>query len=312
MADSNSAQPGMKLPFKSRLLSVLLGLSLLSACSSALNANDTKVLTLSAKHSHNLDPKLDEISGLATSDDKIWGINDSGGEATLYAFDPQTYQLIQSILLPQTSNSDWEDLAQDKHYIYVADTGNNFAIRQRLNIYKVPLAAIQAKGSVWIASIESTQKLTIEYADRQGVLPSKSHNFDSEALTVVNDKLWLFSKNRADSQTKLYKIDREMGEQLIAPVASYPVGGLITAADYSAADSKLLLLGYSKRSVFGHSFVWVIDVKGDLPDWASAIKYKLFPYAQWESIKWQTNQRFLVAAEESALSEQKIAQFTLP
>ena len=90
------------------------------------------------------------------------------------------------------------------------------------------------------------------------------------------------------------------------------MGGLITAADYSAVASKLLLLGYSKRSVFGHSFVWVVDVKDDMPNWRSAIKYKLFPYAQWESIKWQTGKRFLVAAEESALSEQKIAQFALP
>ena len=312
MAKSKRLKLAAKLPLKSRLLSLLLTLSLLTGCSSILNANDTKVLTLSAKHSHNLDPKLDEISGLATSDEKIWGINDSGGEATLYAFDPKTYRLIQSVQLPRTKNTDWEDLAQDKHFIYVADTGNNFALRQRLDIYKVPLAAIQAQGSATVSSVTTTQKLTIEYADREGVLPSKSHNFDSEALTVVNDQLWLFSKNRADAQTKLYKIDSKRAEQLISPVASYPVGGLITAADYSGEASKLLLLGYSKRSVFGHSFVWVVDVKDDLPDWGSAVKYKLFPYAQWESIKWQSGKRFLVAAEESALSEQKIAQFTLP
>jgi len=312
VSNSRKLNSAIKLSLKSQVVCLFLGLGLLTGCSSLLNASDTKEVTLSANHSHNLDPKLDEISGLATSADKIWGINDSGGEATLYAFDPKTYQLIQSILLPHTQNTDWEGLAQDSHYIYVADTGNNFAIRQSLNIYKVPLDAIQSKGTAPVSSVASTQKLTIEYADRQGILPRKSHNFDSEALAVVNNQLWLFSKNRADAQTKLYKIDTQRREQLIAPVASYPVGGLITGADYSAVDGKLLLLGYSKRSVFGHSFVWVVDVKEDLPNWSSAIKYKLFPYAQWESIKWQAGKRFLVAAEESVLSEQKIAQFTLP
>ena len=201
MAKHKSVKLAIKRWQHKQVICLLLGLSLLTGCSSILNAGDTKVVTLSAKYSHNLDPKLDEISGLATSDDKIWGINDSGGEATLYAFDPQTYQLIQSILLPQTQNTDWEDLAQDDQYIYVADTGNNYAIRQSLNIYKVPLAAIQAKGAAPVSSVASTEILTIEYADRQGFLPSKSHNFDSEALTVVNNQLWLFSKNRADSQT---------------------------------------------------------------------------------------------------------------
>ncbi|MCJ8340700.1 MAG: hypothetical protein MJK10_19725 [Pseudomonadales bacterium] len=301
-----------KLLLNSKIMAVLLAISLLAGCSSSLNASGVKIVTLSANHSHNLDPRLDEISGLATSDNKIWGINDSGGEATLYAFDPQTYQLIQSIMLPRALNTDWEDLAQDSHFIYVADTGNNFAIRQSLNIYKVPLDKIQAKGAAEVASITDTQVLTIEYADRKGILPRKSHNFDSEALTVVNDKLWLFSKNREDAQTKLYKIDRGRREQLVAPVARYPVDGLITAADYSAANNKLLLLGYSARTVFGHSFVWVVDITDDLPDWRSAIKYKLFPYAQWESIKWQGGKRFLVAAEDSVLSEQKIAEFTLP
>lgn len=268
-----------------------------------------KVKTLKAVKTVKLNAVLNEVSGLASSKDLYWGINDSGGEATLYGFDQGTYRLKKRIAIKKAFNLDWEELAEDDHYIYIADTGNNIAMRQSVDIYKVSkndLNAAVNKESV------SSSALQIVYRDKQNYLPQRRHNFDSEALTVVGDQLWLFSKNRKDFQTKLYRVSKHESKQTLSPVASFPVGGLITAADYNPKSQQLLLLGYSKKSAFGHSFIWLVDVKDQNLDWQSAVRYIVEPYAQWESIVWKGDNQFVLAAENSRLTSQMAAVFKLP
>jgi hypothetical protein len=289
---------------------IAVSLSYLTACSQiSIAGASTKVITLNAIERTTLDPIVKEISGLASTKNKYWGINDSGGEAALYSFDKMNKGLRNVVKIENALNIDWEDLAQDEQFIYIADSGNNIALRQSIDIYKISKQEL-IKSSV-NHSI-SSKILNISYADQDNFLPLKTHNFDSEALTAVNGKLWLFSKNRKDQRTKLYKLDKTSGSQSVAPVASYPVNGLITAVDYNPQSQQLIFLGYSKRAAFGHSFIWVVDVKDDLPVWNSAIRYKLKPYAQWEAIKWTSNTGFIAAAEKSGLMEQGLATFKLP
>lgn len=76
-------------------------------------------------------PRLDELSGMACSrrhPGLFWAHNDSGDEPRLYLFDLKGRDL-GSCLLAGVRNFDWEDMASldadGKHYLLVADTGNN-------------------------------------------------------------------------------------------------------------------------------------------------------------------------------------------
>ena len=42
---------------------------------------------------------------------------------------------IMEIELNELTHKDWEDIAADSDYFYVADTGNNYATREDLKIY---------------------------------------------------------------------------------------------------------------------------------------------------------------------------------
>ena len=254
-------------------------------------------------------PILEEISGLASTDNRYWGINDSGGEPALYGFSQQNFKRLNVVKITNASNFDWEDLAQDQQFIYIADSGDNFAWRSSIHIYKVDkqqLSSLTGNGQL------NSQKITITYTDKHNIIPQKNHNFDSEALAVVNDKLWLFSKNRADGLTKLYIIDKNIAQQQVAPAASFEVNGLITAVDYRPKTGQLLLLGYSQNALFGQSFIWRVDVQEQQVVWESAQRYRIKPYAQWESIKWIGDDRFILAAEDSPLGTQQLAVFQLP
>jgi hypothetical protein len=84
---------------------------------------------------------LDEVSGLAAShahEDVLWAINDSGNPARLHAVSLRGKQLAQ-YRVEGAKNVDWEDLASfdlhGKHYLLVADTGDNGGLRKSITLY---------------------------------------------------------------------------------------------------------------------------------------------------------------------------------
>ena len=86
---------------------------------------------------------LTEASGLAisTRDPQVlFAINDSGNEPRLFALD-HTGQDLGTWLIAGVGNIDWEDLAsfelQGKHYLLIADTGDNLRWRSTVVLYVV-------------------------------------------------------------------------------------------------------------------------------------------------------------------------------
>ncbi len=84
---------------------------------------------------------MDEVSGFAAShahDDVLWAINDSGNPARLYAISRRGKKLAQYDV-EGAKNIDWEDLASfdlnGKHYLLVADTGDNGGLRKSITLY---------------------------------------------------------------------------------------------------------------------------------------------------------------------------------
>ncbi len=109
----------------------------------------------------------------------------------------------------------------------------------------------------------------------------------------------------------MYVLDTKKSQQDIRSSITLPVSGLITAADYNQKTSQLALLGYQKASVFGQSFIWIVDVKAGLPVWESARYHTILPYGQWESLIWQDDKTLLLTSEKSPLGTQQVGRLRL-
>jgi hypothetical protein len=89
------------------------------------------------------DPALAEISGMAASrahPGAWWAINDGGNGARLHLMDGDgTFRA--SVDVEGVRNQDWEDLSSfeldGRHYLLVADTGDNGGIRQELRLHAI-------------------------------------------------------------------------------------------------------------------------------------------------------------------------------
>jgi hypothetical protein len=85
--------------------------------------------------------ELDEVSGFAASHahaNVLWTINDSGNPARLYAISLRGQELAH-FDVEGAKNIDWEDLASfnldGKHYLLVADIGDNGGMRKSITLY---------------------------------------------------------------------------------------------------------------------------------------------------------------------------------
>ncbi|KJG36014.1 hypothetical protein UA32_17705 [Photobacterium angustum] len=278
------------------LMVVLLGLS---GCSSASTYSVRKPLEVDVQA--NLPEVLNESSGLAIINGHVWSHNDSGSRNQIYKLSSNFQTVTKTVTVKRSKNYDWEDLAQSKHYLYIGDTGNNSTRRDGGVIYKVPLASLKKGSSV-------TPVLTIRYRFKD-FKPGKTyqHNFDSEAITVVGDQLWLFSKNWQNEHTKLYRLSTTKSNQIVSPVGDYLTEGLITSADYNAKTSILALLGYRKDIFLGYSFIWLVKVKDNQLDWSTAKYKRLRIYSQWESVHWYKDNKLLITSEDNPLTKAMIA-----
>lgn len=256
-----------------------------------------------------------ETSGLAQSKGFLWTINDSGDGPYLYAVDKQ-FELQKKIFVSNAENIDWEELAQDEEYLYVADCGNNRGYRQKLQIYKVRWDQLERIDTSSGGSV-TAETLTFEYKDRGKENGAKDHNYDCEAVASVGNELWVFTKNRRDQKTNLYRLNKHKTFQSVASSSVFDVGGLITAADYVRETNYLVLMGYEKNYIFGQSFIWLVPLIQDdplQPDWSRAQYHKLSIYAQWEAILWDrfgAHIKLLLTSEKSPLLDVSIGEISV-
>lgn len=191
-----------------------------------------------------INSKVLESSGLTVFHDRIWTLNDSGGEPELYALDTASGQVIQTIRLKGLSKdsiSDWEDLSQDRDYVYIADCGNNNGTRRDLRIFKVAKAAISDKE---LDSVDF-EVIAFHYPQQSSFESSQTHNFDCEGIIVFKDNIHLFSKNRGNLYTYHYLLPTRAGKGYEAlRIDSFQVGGQITGAAINPQGTELALLGY--------------------------------------------------------------------
>lgn len=297
----------MTLLFRSCLLFSLV--SLLACGTDLEDFTPDQELTLGSKSITLWPEQVEESSGLAQQGELSWTLNDSGDKAAIYALDSKG-ALLKKVFIRDGHNFDFEEMAQDKDYLYVADIGDNWGGREKLTIYKlawVNIAECENEGLV------DAEKITVRLASREKYNHKNSHNYDFEGMAVRNKELWLFSKNRLDGRSELYRFAKQPGSYTIAPSASYAVNGLITSVDIHPETGRVALLGYQIHSMRFSSFIWLAPSNDEGLDWSKARSVGLEPSGQWEALMWSKQaDQLVLSREESRQGKVAIANLDLP
>lgn len=248
-------------------------------------------------------PQLQESSGLALYDNRLWSMNDSEGAPELIWLDLPAGRL-GSVKLEGATNFDWEALALGDEQLYLLDCGNNRGDRIWMQLYAVPLSGLK-QASVGV------ERSDFRWGDTQYQVARREHNNDCEAAAWVDGQIWLFTKNWQDQQSRLYKLTPGTDRQQLLTQKIMNVGGLVTGADYSAEHKMLVLLGYGSGLRLLQPFIWLAPVTGGELIWDQAKRYDLAESGQWEAIVWQGSE-LLLTREQSILGDAEVARLKLP
>ncbi len=200
-----------------------------------------------------LSDTLIETSGLIYYNNLFWTINDSDNPPILYAFDSISGKIKHQTVLINNSNTDWEDLSQDEKYIYIGDFGNNRGSRKDLHILKIKKSDLNHNVSI---DTVQTGKIRFQFGDQSDFNPGlQNHNFDLEAMIVLNDSIHLFSKNSGDLKSKHYICPIDTGFYSLAPIETLETNGLVTGAAINK-HGNIILCGYNINN--GTSFLYLM------------------------------------------------------
>lgn len=260
-------------------------------------------VTLLAK----LPAEVDESSGLAMRDGRLWTHNDSGHAATLYQLSEAGDAISRRVHIKNAANYDWEALAQDSDWLYIADCGNNIGDRSWLQIYKVAWQDLeQAEDGAEVVA----KRIMFRLADTEPSTRPHAHNDDCEALTVVGDELWLFTKNWQDRHTRLYRLDKTAAVQEVVSSERFFTNGLITGADFDPDTERLALVGYRLGFLSVAAFIWQLPVINNTPQWELGQYHVIRPTRQWEAILWHQGD-LLLTSEASLLGGASLGRIAL-
>ena len=131
-----------------------------------------------------------------------------------------------------------------------------------------------------------------------------SPDFDCEAVFCVDDRIFFLTKRRSDGQTVLYRLsgDSPHRSNALRRVSSFPVEGMVTAADVSPDGKMVAVLTYTS--------VWVFDYdrrQGDI--FNGTVRRMPFFAWQGEGLAFDGNDSLVVANEQGQLFRLRLAQF---
>jgi len=246
------------------------------------NYNEAEILI-----SLELPKEINETSGLEIINNNFITHNDSGGDPVVYEFN-QNGVIINRYNINGDSgynleNVDWEDLGADGEYLYIADTGNNFGTRKDLKLIKVDPSN----------NFQAVNEINISYKDQESFLPKLRHKFDAEGLTIIDDQIALFSKDRDSLNTEIYFIPTDGGP--LSSINTFNVKALITGADY---DNNLGLLALISYDSDGNQYI--ILFPNFNPKGKNSFKKFRIPIdkSQMESIKIINKNEFWITSED--------------
>jgi hypothetical protein len=202
--------------------------------------------------------EIDEPSGLVASRNHpgvFWTHNDSGDAARIFAINARG-RLIASFRVENAVNQDWEDIAiDDSGNLYIGDFGNNQNDRRNLRVYRIR----EPDPFSGPPTIPIDLEIPFRYADQKDFPDRGRRNFDAEALFWMEGSLYILTKHRSDTHTKLYRLHPEATgrQQVLLPLARFDLGGKprrffgnATAAGLRRDDAILAVLSYRAIHLF--------------------------------------------------------------
>lgn len=238
----------------------------------------------------NLDPKLSEISGMVLVEGKLWALNDGDNPNCLFLLDTATGAVKDSTTFVNVSNTDWEEITADNHYIYIGDFGNNNGTRRDLKIYFFPLSELGKKKV-------KCDTINFSYADQFNFGSNVLSDFDCEAFCAANDSLFLFSKSKSTAKCRVYAIPAKKGTCVANKTDSVFLNSWVTGA--SLQNQKLALCAYVYFGSFAVSFFTDAEFKnGKITKPVNALAYdNILGPEQIESIVKTGDGEWLAASE---------------
>lgn len=244
---------------------------------------------------------VNETSGLIYWNGGLWTHNDSGNPPELYKIDTTTGQVLQTIIVSGVQNIDWEDVAQDDTHIFIGDFGNNAGNRTDLKVLKIQKADIPATGN---ASVDS-EIINFSYGDQNSfVSANRNNDYDCESMISYGDSLYLFTKNWANLQTRLYALSKIPGNYVIHPKGYLDSDGLITGADIQDGG-EIVLIGYKNYN----PFMWLLfDFQGSdfLGGNKRRINFTGVLGIQSEGIGYTFGNNVFISSEKTAVNPAKL------
>lgn len=212
----------------------------------SLKAQERETLKIKKYFVAELSDSIQETSGLAFFNEKLYTINDSGNPADIYEIDKTSGKILNT-LKTNLKNKDWEAITFDSLNIYIGDFGNNAGKRKDLSIYKIPFDSLVTASS----TNKKAQKIQFYYPEQQEFTSKNLDNdFDCESMIYLDGQLHLFTKEWKSKKVAHYIINPHLTKnQPAQKLETYNLGYLATDAAYF--NGKLYLIGYTKTmSVF--------------------------------------------------------------
>ncbi|HOS73080.1 MAG TPA: T9SS type A sorting domain-containing protein [Bacteroidales bacterium] len=239
----------------------------------------------------NLDNRLVETSGLVIWNDRLWTHNDSD-DINLYSLDTVRGNIIQSYTLEGTVNRDWEEISQDRDFIYIGDFGNNSSgNRTDLMILRISKNSIVNERLI-------IDTIRFSYPDQTDFSPASSNytDFDCEAFIVSADSIYLFTKQWISQKTTCYSLPKIPGTHTAVRKNTLDVRGLITGAVYLESKKLIALCGYTPLL---EPFIFLLYDFNN-PDFFSGNKRRIdisLPFHQTEGITTSDGLKYYITNE---------------
>jgi hypothetical protein len=240
--------------------------------------------------SKKISDSIKETSGLIAFENLLWTHNDDH-DTTLYGLDSKG-KIKRKIPLQGLKNNDWEEISQDSLYLYIGDFGNNYmGNRKDLQILRIE------KKSV-LMSTPAIDTIAFSYANQKDFMAKKANttDFDCEAFVVLQDSIYLFTKQWTTEKTSVYCLPKNPGTHIAQLKEILNVQGLITGATTLSKEKGIVLCGYSKTL---QPFVYLLyDYKNK--DFSAGNKRKIkieLPFHQIEGITTQDGLLFYLTNE---------------
>ena len=254
-----------------------------------------------------LDPRLDELSGLAASrvhPDTLWTLNDGGNAPVLYAIGKRGGVLAR-VRVAGVANTDWEDLGAfdlgGRHYLLVADTGDNGGLR-----HSAQLHVIEEPATLADATVSPAWSIAFRW-------PGGARDCEAVAVDAARGEVLLVSKRHRPPELFVLPLRPGPGVQIarrIGALAGIPapdpteladnpraarIRHQVTAADLAPDGRRLAVLTYSELLVYTR--------RGD-EDWAHAVARLPAVHAlpwlpQAEALAWAPGGQALYATGEA-------------